>query len=140
MTVVHAKHHPDEHSIVSRSVLCRALCAIVVLSACCLSVTAQAPPPASAAKGPASPPQVRVRSETPAVQSSVGVDGSEAMFTTMCALLAAGYEADVSADHWSAYRSQMRQRLQEQQGPAVEALRQFYREHQLSDPGAMLSR
>jgi hypothetical protein len=62
------------------------------------------------------------------------------MFTTMCALLAAGYEADVSADHWSAYRAQMRAKLQAQQGPAVEALRQFYREHQLNDPGAMLSR
>jgi hypothetical protein len=73
-------------------------------------------------------------------QSAVSVDGSEAMFTTMCALLAAGFEADVSTEHWSAYRVQMRQRLQEQQGPAVEAVRQFYREHQLNDPGAMLSR
>jgi tetratricopeptide (TPR) repeat protein len=34
----------------------------------------------------------------------------------------------------------MRARLQAQQGPAVEALRQFYRAHQLADPGAMLSR
>src|SRR5271163_796219 len=76
----------------------------------------------------------------PVAQSSVSVDGSEAMFTTMCALLAAGFESDVSTEHWSAYRVQMRERLQAQQGPAVEALRQFYREHELNDPGAMLSR
>jgi hypothetical protein len=81
-----------------------------------------------------------MRAEGPAAQSSVSVDGSEAMFTTMCALLAAGYESDVSSDNWSAYRAQMRERMQAQQGPAVEAVREFYREHQLRDPAAMLSR
>jgi len=34
------------------------------------------------------------------------VDGSEAMFTTMCALLAAGFESNVSADNWTAFRAQ----------------------------------
>jgi tetratricopeptide (TPR) repeat protein len=106
--------------------------------------SAQTPPPAPGPAGakdaPAVVRPVHPRNEVPVVQSAVSVDGSEAMFTTMCALLAAGYEADVSADHWSAYRAQMRAKLQAQQGPAVEALRQFYREHQLNDPGAMLSR
>jgi tetratricopeptide (TPR) repeat protein len=105
--------------------------------------TSQAPPqtpPAAAAKPGGAPPQTRMRAEGPAAQSSVSVDGSEAMFTTMCALLAAGYESDVSSDNWSAYRAQMRDRMQAQQGPAVEAVREFYREHQLRDPGAMLSR
>jgi tetratricopeptide (TPR) repeat protein len=107
---------------------------------------AQAPPPGppagpapGTARGQANAPP-KARAAAPERQSSVSVDGSEAMFTTMCALLAAGFEADVSAEHWSAYRAQMRERMQQQQGPAVEALRQFYREHQLNDPGAMLSR
>jgi len=68
------------------------------------------------------------------------VDGSEAMFTTICALLAAGFESNVSSDNWTAFRAQMRERLRQQQGPAVEAVREFYRQHELRDPGATLSR
>ena len=70
----------------------------------------------------------------------MSVDGSEAMFTTICALLAAGFESNVSADNWTAFRSQMRERLRQQQGPAVEAVREFYQQHELRDPGATLSR
>jgi hypothetical protein len=73
-------------------------------------------------------------------ETRVTVDGSEAMFTTMCALLASGYEADVSAEKWSPMRAQLRDRVQHQQGPAVEVLRNFYHQHELADPGAMLSR
>jgi tetratricopeptide (TPR) repeat protein len=68
------------------------------------------------------------------------VDGSEAMFTTMCVLLASGFESNVSADNWTAFRAQMRERLRQQQGPAVDAARAFYRQHELRDPGATLSR
>jgi hypothetical protein len=64
-----------------------------------------APGPAGAKDAPAVVRPVHPRNEVPVVQSAVSVDGTEAMFTTMCALLAAGYEADVSADHWSAYRA-----------------------------------
>jgi tetratricopeptide (TPR) repeat protein len=85
------------------------------------------------------PPQAKLRMQA-APQSSVSVDGSEAMFTTMCALLAAGFEANVSAANWSPYRAQMREKLQHQEGPAVEALRQYYRQHELRDAGTMLSR
>src|ERR1700758_2472569 len=62
----------------------------------------------------------------PAPATNITVDGSEAMFTTMCALLAAGFEANVSAENWHPMRSQLRQTMQQQQGPAVEALREFY--------------
>ncbi len=71
--------------------------------------------------------------------TNVTVDGSEAMFTTMCALLAAGFESDVSAANWHPLRAQLRERMQHQQGPAVEAVREFYKKHQLADEGAMLS-
>src|SRR5271168_752642 len=87
------------------------------------------------AKAPASPPRERI--VVPATR--VTVDGNEAMFTTMVALYAAGYEADVSADHWSAFRAQIRERARQQKGPAVQALRQFYTRHQLRDSTAMLS-
>jgi tetratricopeptide (TPR) repeat protein len=72
--------------------------------------------------------------------SATTIDTSEAMFTTMCALYAAGYEGDVNPDNWNTYRVQMRERLRAQQGPAVDALKEFYRGHQYRDPGATLSR
>jgi hypothetical protein len=87
---------------------------------------------------PAPPPTRPLRHEAP--PSTVTVDGSEAMFTTMCVLLASGFESNVSADNWTAFRAQMRERLRLQQGPAVEAAREFYRQHELRDPGATLSR
>src|SRR5271169_2273993 len=103
---------------------------------------AQAPVPAPAqtqtappAQAPAPQPRTRI-----APQSTVSVDGSEAMFTTICALLAAGFESNVSSDNWTAFRAQMRERLRQQQGPAVDAVREFYRLHELRDPGATLSR
>jgi tetratricopeptide (TPR) repeat protein len=61
------------------------------------------------------------------------------MFTTMCALLASGFESDVSAANWHPLRAQLRERMQHQQGPAVDAVREFYKKHQLADEGAMLS-
>jgi hypothetical protein len=85
------------------------------------------------------PPVVRPRPQM-APASTATIDVSEAMFTTMCALYAAGYESDVNPDNWTAFRSQMRERLKGQQGPAVDALKEFYKEHQFRDPAAMLSR
>lgn len=62
------------------------------------------------------------------------------MFTVMCALYAAGFEGDISADNWTTFRAQMRERMRKQQGPAVDAVREFYQQHRLKDAGAMLSR
>jgi len=83
---------------------------------------------------PASGPRLHASPVT-----NVSVDGSEAMFTTMCALLAAGFDSDVSAASWHPLRAQLRERMQHQQGPAVDAVREFYKKHQLIDEGAMLS-
>jgi tetratricopeptide (TPR) repeat protein len=108
----------------------------VILSAltmCAVLSQAQTPP--------ASPiPRQRVRTTTVAPTTASSIDVSETMFATMCALYAAGYEGDVSADSFSTYRAQMRDRLRQQKGPAVDALREFYRAHRFRDPGAMLSR
>jgi len=118
---------------------------IVLVGLCLATVSAaagQAPAPAPVQSptppvAQAPPPRSRARTAPP---STVSVDGSEAMFTTMCALVAAGFESNVSSDNWTAFRAQMRERLRQQQGPAVEAVREFYRHHELRDPGATLSR
>jgi hypothetical protein len=92
--------------------------------------------PAAKAPPPAVPNRPGMR-EAPA--TNITVDGSEAMFTTMCALLAAGFESQVSSDGWTPFRTQIRDRMEHAQGPAVDALREFYQKHELNDPGAMLS-
>jgi hypothetical protein len=88
---------------------------------------------------PPPPPAARPQRETAPV-TSINVDASEPMFTTMCALLAAGFEADISAENWRPLRAQLRDRMQHQQGPAVEAIREYYKQHDSADPGAALSR
>jgi tetratricopeptide (TPR) repeat protein len=109
----------------------------LLLLLCCNSAlwptaaNAQARPPQNA---PAPGPRLRASPVT-----NVSVDGNEAMFTTMCALLAAGFESDVNAAAWHPLRAQLRERMQHQQGPAVDAVREFYKKHQLADAGAMLS-
>jgi hypothetical protein len=90
------------------------------------------------AQGQQAPPPLRPRTQN-APPTPISVDGSEAMFTTMCALLAAGFESDISAANWSPLRAQLRERMQHQQGPAVDAVREFYKRHQLADASAMLS-
>jgi len=117
------------------------LCAVMALPA---AGQAQAPAPVPAQVQTQTWPAVQTPGPRPrtrsAPQGTVSVDGSEAMFTTICALLTAGFESNVSSDNWTAFRAQMRERLRQQQGPAVEAVREFYRQHELRDPGATLSR
>jgi tetratricopeptide (TPR) repeat protein len=91
-----------------------------------LSATAQAPLP-------------RQRPRL-APATNITVDGNEAMFATMCVLYASGFESDVSTDNWSAFRAQMRARLRQQKGPAVDAARLFYQQHESRDTAEMLSR
>jgi tetratricopeptide (TPR) repeat protein len=119
----------------------RVMRASVLCAAACLWGTAKAQAPAKpAAPAVAAPaPQKPPNAQSPQV-TSISVDGREAMFTTMCALLASGFEADVSADDWKPLRAQLRERMQHQQGPAVEAMREFYKQHLLADAGQTLSR
>lgn len=85
------------------------------------------------------PPAARPPRETAPV-TNITVDASEPMFATMCALLASGFEADVSSENWRPLRAQLRERMQHQQGPAVDAMREYYKRHDSADPGAALSR
>lgn len=103
-----------------------ALCAAVVCLPGPLAASGQVPlPPAPRKAAPA---------------TNISVDGNEAMFATMCALLAAGFESNVSAENWHPLRARLRDQMQHQKGPAVEAVREFYKAHEVRDSGATLSR
>jgi len=77
----------------------------------------------------------------PAPQASgVSLEPSESLFTVLCALYAAGFEQDAAATGLHPVRARMRAEMLRQQGPAIDALRSFYREHRLADSAATLSR
>jgi len=105
-----------------------ALCAAAILGGAVPVTSANAQMPVPRQRPQAAP------------STDVSVDGSEAMFTTMCALLASGFEANVSAENWHPLRARLREQMEHQQGPAVDALREFYKERALRDSGATLSR
>ncbi len=80
----------------------------------------------------------RMQSGTP--ESGVSVESSQQLFAVMCALDAAGFASDESTLAEMPSRLALRGDLLKLQGPSVDALRQFYREHQLADSGETLSR
>jgi hypothetical protein len=123
----------------------RLMILLALFAAMALPAGAQTPAPAPAQPQTQTPPAAQAPPPTnPRLQavppSAVSVDGNEAMFTTMCALLASGFESNISSDNWTVFRAQMRERLRQQQGPAVDAVREYYRLHELREPGATLSR
>jgi hypothetical protein len=72
--------------------------------------------------------------------TGIFVEPNEALFATMCALDAAGFAADESTLSEMPSRLALREAMLKMQGPATEALRQFYRDHLLGDPGETQSR
>jgi tetratricopeptide (TPR) repeat protein len=72
--------------------------------------------------------------------SGVTVGPSEQIFDTMCALDAAGFDADESTLGQMPGRLALRSDLLKLKGPATVALREFYRGHALADSGENLSR
>jgi len=75
-----------------------------------------------------------------AAQASVSVENSPQLFTVMCALHASGYDEDVREADPNSFRAQLRRDLLRLQGPAVEAVRQYYRDHRQLDSAATFSR
>jgi len=72
--------------------------------------------------------------------SSITVEANPQLFATLCALHAAGFEADVTAAALPPLRARLRSELLGPEGPATNALRVFYRGHLLADPASTLSR
>lgn len=73
-------------------------------------------------------------------ESGITVESNPQLFSVMCALVASGFEANTVDPIEFPERAALRQRLEQQQGPASDALRKFYHDHALIDPGEMLSR
>lgn len=88
----------------------------------------------------ASPAHAQEREGTPGTYTGISVEPNAQLFATLCALDAAGFAADEGTLAETPSRLALRQDLLKMQGPATEALRQFYRDHVLGDPGETLSR
>jgi len=80
------------------------------------------------------------RQAGPGNYSGIGVEPSPQIFATMCAMGAAGLDLDESSLGEMPARLALRAELIRMQGPATEALRQFYRDHALAGPSETLSR
>lgn len=89
--------------------------------------------------GSANAAKARAQQAAPQNISGVSVEASPALFATMCALDAAGFGADESTLAEMPSRLGPREDLLKMHGPATDALRQFYNDHALADPGETLS-
>ena len=72
--------------------------------------------------------------------NGISVEENEQLFTVLCALDAAGFNADESTLAEMPARLTLRADLLKLQGPATEAVRKYYRDHAIGDSGQMLSR
>ena len=81
--------------------------------------------------------------QTPAgsqpVRSSISVETSPQLFATMCALDAAGFDANSNTLDIYPADAALRARLLQLKGPAVDAMRQFYAQHQFANSDETLS-
>jgi hypothetical protein len=80
------------------------------------------------------------RAQSATNNSGITVEPSQQLFATMCALDAAGFAAEEATLAEMPSRLALREDLLKMQGPATEALRAFYKDHSLADPGETLSR
>ena len=76
----------------------------------------------------------------PGTYSGLNIEANQQVFATMCALDAAGYNADESTLEEMPSRLALRAQLLKMQGPGIDALRQFYKDHALASPSETLSR
>lgn len=84
--------------------------------------------------------RISAQEPSPSNYSGISVESSQQIFATMCALDAAGFDADESTLAEMPSRLKLRSDLLKLQGPATEVLRKFYKEHELANPSETLSR
>jgi hypothetical protein len=118
----------EQLRIVTRLVLAIMLASIPIIS------------PTSAQETRSQSRQRTLPPQPPDNYSGILVESNEQLFATLCALDAAGFAADESTLAEMPSRLALREDMLKMQGPATEALRQFYRDHLLADPGETLSR
>jgi tetratricopeptide (TPR) repeat protein len=85
-------------------------------------------------------PSSKAQQVTENENTGISVQASPQVFATMCALDAAGYQIDDNLLVQLPARRALRDDLLKMQGPATDALRKFYQDHALADPGETLSR
>jgi len=73
-------------------------------------------------------------------QGTASAESSLPLFTTLCALQAAGFESHVVPAPTDAARVRLRGQMLALEGPAVQKLREFYNSRRTRDSAAMLSR
>jgi len=105
-----------------------ALVRLVALSAL-LSAALQAQPQTA--------PKARAQTTLPANQSQL--DGSEALFTVLAAINAAGYDANLDSNANSPLRKRVREAIASKHLDSVDALKEFIVKHHQADPEAELS-
>jgi hypothetical protein len=93
--------------------------------------TVQQPPPQSASR-----PTKSLNS----APQKVGIETSPQLFDTMCALWAAGFNSEVNLSALPPAWASIAEQMSKQQGPATEALRQYYAQHEHNNREATLSR
>ncbi len=93
-----------------------------------LAITVPVAAPARAAQSPSD------------VAGPVEATASPQLFATLSALYAVGVDAGKTSSDSEASFIDVRSQLLAVHGPATDALRQFYRDHALSDPAATMSR
>lgn len=123
--------------------------AALSISACATLIFALAVLPVLAQQGTKPPQQPRVSApptrplpNTPqdAVAEKVGLDTSPSIFAVMCALWAAGYNAQASTDSLPPAWRNIAEEMFAQTGPAAEAVRKYYAQHEHRDTAGTLSR
>jgi tetratricopeptide (TPR) repeat protein len=72
--------------------------------------------------------------------SPVSVQQSAQLFAVLCAAHIGGYDEGVPESEMSQLEAAVRREVVKIHGPAADALREFYRNHELGDAGATLSR
>jgi Tetratricopeptide repeat len=78
--------------------------------------------------------------QAPGNYTGISVESSQQVFAMMCALDAAGFDADESTLAEMPARLKLRADLLKMQGPATTALREFYRQHAFANRAQTLSR
>lgn len=84
-------------------------------------------------------PKARPQNAPAQQQSPINVEASPQIFSVMCALDAAGFDVDESTLGEMPQRLKLRAALLAMKSPAADAVRDFYRQHALSDSSEMLS-
>jgi hypothetical protein len=111
---------------------------IVVLLWLPVSAAAQEQPPESRPNPRQKLPQRTGNLQT--VESPVSLQESAQLFATLCAAHAGGYDAGVPEDQMTMLEAAVRREILKARGPSMDALREFYRNHEMPDPAATLSR